>query len=444
MAACLDRIARLNPGLNAIVDALPDDRALALADEADRLIADGADTGPLHGLPIAIKDLEPAVGFRWTCGSLALANNTAGEDSAIVRRMKAAGAIAIGKTNVPEFGMGSQTYNMVYGVTRNPWNLTKTPGGSSGGAAAAVAAGLLPLADGSDVGGSLRNPASFTNLVGMRPSFGLVPDDPNPLPGVGFSVKGPMARSVDDVSLLLSVLTGREWSAHDNPLGGRQLRIAWSPDLGGLPLAPEVRHVVDAQRAIFVDLGCQVEEAHPDFSGVDEFFMTIRAARSWQTLGALLERHRDVLKPEAVWEIDVGSRVTAPQLAAAQAQHAAFLDRLRAFYERYDFLVCAVSQVAPFDVSLTWPREVAGVGMDTYVAWMKSAYWISATLGPAISVPAGFTDVGLPVGIQIAAAPGRDAGVLAVARQFEAANGAGRSRPPLAIDSETTLPRSAP
>jgi amidase len=328
--------------------------------------------------------------------------------------------------------MGSQTYNKVYGVTKNPWDVTKTPGGSSGGAAAAVAAGLLPLADGSDFGGSLRNPANFTNIVGMRPSYGLVPDEPNPLPDVGFGVKGPLARSVDDLALLLSVVAAREFEPIDAHL--RRLRIAWAPDLGGLPLDPRVRSIVNAQRATFVDLGCEVEDAHPDFGGVDDFFLTIRQARSWRTLGPLLALHRDRIKREAVWEIESGSRVTAEQLAAAQAAHRAFLDRMRRYHDRYDFIVCAVNQVPPFDVAIEWPREVGGVVMDNYIAWMKSAYWISATFGPAISVPAGFTADGLPVGIQIAGARGNDRGVLQLARAFERATGVGTQRPPIALD----------
>jgi len=431
MSLFLDRIARLNPQLNAIVAKAADEICLARADEADRALASGGDVGPLHGLPIAIKDLEPLKGFRWTRGSLAYEHEIATDDSALVARIKTAGAIPIGKTNVPEFGMGSQTYNRVYGVTANPWDVTKTPGGSSGGAAAAIAAGLLPMADGSDFGGSLRNPANFTNIVGMRPSYGIVPDDPNPLPDVGFGVKGPLARSVDDLALLFSVVAGRAFEPIDADVRGR--RIAWAPDLGGLPLDPRVRSIVHAQRATFVDLGCDVEDAHPDFSGVDDFFMTIRQARSWRTLGPLLASHRDGIKPDAVWEIESGSRVTAEQLARAQAAHRAFLDRMRRFHERYDFMVCAVNQVPPFDIALEWPREIDGVVMDSYIGWMKSAYWISATFGPAISVPAGFTGDGLPVGIQIAGARGNDLGVLQLARAFEAATGVGTRRPPIAL-----------
>jgi len=428
MTAFLARIHRLNPQLNAIVAMLDDETCLARADEADRALASGAIVGPLHGLPIAVKDLEPLAGFRWARGSLAYADDVASEDSEIVTRIKRAGAIPIGKTNVPEFGMGSQTYNKVYGVTKNPWDVTKTPGGSSGGAAAALAAGLLPLADGSDFGGSLRNPANFTNVVGMRPSFGLVPDDPNPLPDVGFGVKGPMARSVDDVAMLLSIVAGSTDPAYTK----QYPRIAWAPDLGSLPLDPRVRRVLDAQRHTFVDLGCIVEDAHPDFGGVDEFFMTIRQARSWRTLGPLLARHRDAIKPEAVWEIESGARITDAQLAAAQQQHREFLERMRRFHERYDFIVCAVNQVLPFDVTTEWPREINGVAMDNYISWMQSAYWISATYGPAISVPAGFSEEGLPVGIQIAGARGNDAGVLHLARLFEQATGVGRRHPSMA------------
>ena len=453
MAAFLDRIAAVNPRLNAIVAKLDDEACLAAADAADRALAGGRDVGPLHGLPIAVKDLEPAVGFRWTRGSHAYADEVAREDSAIVERMKRAGAIVIGKTNVPEFGMGSHTYNKVYGTTLNPWDVTKSAGGSSGGAAAAVAAGMLPIADGSDFGGSLRNPANFTNIVGMRPSVGLVPDAPNPLPGVGFGVKGPIARTVDDTALLLSVLadqaalkgcttdagttTGRTTQGRDIA----RARIAWSPDLGGLPIDTRVRSVVDAQRSVFESLGVQVDDACPDFSGVDEFFMTIRQARSWRTLGPLLDRHRNVIKPEAVWEIESGARISDAQLEDAQARHRAFIDRIRRFYERYDFLVCAVNQVPPFDASGDWPHEIAGVPMDNYVAWMKSAYWISATYGPAISVPAGFTEDGLPVGIQIAGAIGNDAGVLQIARAFERATRVGERRPPIRYSTDNSTRR---
>jgi amidase len=272
MAAHLDRIGRFNGALNAIVARLDDDRCLALASEADQRLASGSRIGPLHGLPIAFKDLESAIGFPVTLGSPIFARTQATVDTLIVERLRAAGAIPIGKTNVPEFGMGSHTFNAVFGATVNPWNVSKTAGGSSGGAAAALAAGLLPLADGSDLGGSLRNPANFNNVVGFRPSVGLVPTAPDPLPFLGYAVKGPLARSVSDAAFLLSVMAGDDprdpgcyasdpsifAGSLDRSLDG--IRIAWCPDLGGLPLDPRIRPVVDSHRRTFEDLGCSVEE----------------------------------------------------------------------------------------------------------------------------------------------------------------------------------------
>jgi len=442
MAAYLSRIARLNPRLNAIVGKFDDAACLALADEADRKQARGERLGPLHGLPMAFKDLEAAAGLRFTRGSPIFADEVATEDSLIVERLRAAGAIPIGKTNVPEFGMGSHTYNPVYGATRNPWDLTKSAGGSSGGAAAAVAAGLLPLADGGDLGGSLRNPANFNNIVALRPTVGLVPTAPTLMPLMGFSVKGPLARSVGDAAWLLSIMAGpdprdpgcypSQPSVFAGPLD-RDLtgtRVAWCPDLGGLPLDPRVRAVLDARRQTLVDLGCDVDDVAPDLSDADEVFLTIRRWMTFHTLGPLLAQHRDQLKPEAIAEIELGSRVTGAQLGAAVIRHTQLLDRVRRFQETYEFLLCAVNQLPPFDATLTWPSTVDGVAMEHYVAWMKSTYWISATCRPAASVPAGFTTDGLPVGVQIVGRHRDDLGVLQFAAAFEQATGVGRRRPP--------------
>jgi amidase len=309
--------------------------------------------------------------------------------------------------------MGSHSYNKVYGTTLNPYNLTKSAGGSSGGAGAALATGLLPLADGSDMGGSLRNPANFNNIVALRPSVGLVPIAPAMLPWIGFLVKGPMARSVADTAFLLSVMAGpdaRDPACHpsdsrlfDKPLvrSLRGVRVAWCPDLGGLPLDQRVRSVLDAQRKTFEDLGCVVEEACPDLSGADEVFLTIRRWRAWASLGSLLEEHRKEMKPEAISEIEAGSHLSGTEIAKAMTQHSDLLQRMRQFQEKYEFLLCAVNQLPPFDATLDWPKEIGGVKMEHYIAWMKSAYWITATFCPAISVPAGFTSDGLPVGIQI-------------------------------------------
>ena len=444
MSAHLTRIARLNPTLNAIVAKLPDEACLALADAADARLARGGAVGPLHGLPIAFKDLQPVVGFPCSQGSPIFREDRPAADSVLVERLRQAGAIAIGKTNVPEFGMGSHTYNGVYGTTLNPWNITKSAGGSSGGAGAALASGMLPIADGSDLGGSLRNPANFNNIVALRPTVGLVPTAPTAFPLLGFSVNGPMARTVDDVAWLLSVMAGVDprdpGSVPSDPAVFAEpldrsfagTRVAWCPDLGGLPLDPAVRLVLDRQRQTVVDLGCEVEDVAPDLASADEVFLTIRAFRTAATLGPLLNSHRDQLKPEAVWEIERGLSLTGADVAGAMIRHGELLERMRGFEERYAFVLCAVNQVPPFDVDMTWPRTIDGVPMDTYIAWMKSAYWISATFRPAASIPAGFTEDGLPVGLQIVGRYRDDRGVLQLAHAFEQATGFGHRRPPLA------------
>lgn len=442
MSAYLAQIHRLNPQLNAIVARLDDDRCMALAGAADQALARGGDVGPLHGLPTAFKDLEPAAGFPCTKGSPIYRDVVATEDSAIVERIRRAGAIAIGKTNVPEFGMGSQTYNNVYGVTRNPYDRTRTAGGSSGGAGAAVAAGLLPFADGGDLGGSLRNPANFNNVVALRPSVGLVPNTPVQIPFVSMTVKGPLARSVSDLAFLLSIVAGQDERdpqsyASDPSMFTRSLnrqftdvRVAWCPDLGGLPLDRRVRQVLDSRRSTFEDLGCIVEDACPDFGNVDDIFMTLRTWASWNVNGPLLSEHRAKMKPEAIWEIEQGSRLSGEDVARALMQQGQLFDRIRAFQERYEYLVCAVNQVPPFDAQQPWPQSIEGVAMENYVAWMKSAYWISTTCRPAISVPAGFTDDGLPVGVQIVGRYRDDVNVLKLAHAFEQATQFGQRRPP--------------
>jgi amidase len=442
MATFLSQINRLNPQINAIVGRLDDDACLALADAADRAMAKGDPVGPLHGLPTAFKDLESAAGLPFTKGSPIYKDVVATEDTVIVERIRRAGAIPIGKTNVPEFGMGSQTYNQVYGTTRNPYDLTKTAGGSSGGAGAALASGMLPFADGGDLGGSLRNPANFNNVVALRPTVGLVPNAPVDLPFVGMSVKGPMARSVSDVAFLLSIVAGEDprdpMCVPSTPqafAGSLErsftgVRVAWCPDLGGLPLDSRVRGVLDAQRAIFEGLGCIVEEACPEFGNVDEIFVTLRTWVSWQKYGPLLADHRARIKPEAVWDIERGAPLSGADVARALAQQGELLERMRRFQERYEFLVCAVNQVPPFDAGQPYPRSIDGVAMDTYIAWMKSAYWISATCRPAISVPAGFTADGLPVGVQIVGRFRDDLNVLKMAFAFEQATGVGTRRPP--------------
>ena len=445
MAAHLERISLINPTINAIVAKLDDERCLALADAADRRARTEDTLPPLHGLPIAFKDLQPAVGFPFTRGSPIYRDAMPEQDSVLVERLRHAGAIAIGKTNVPELGMGSHTYNKVYGTTFNPYDVTKSAGGSSGGAAAALATGMLPIADGSDLGGSLRNPGNFNNVIGVRPTVGLVPSDPNPFPLLGFAVNGPMARNVADAALLLSVMAGADprdpgcYPSDPAVFRGtlersfRGTRVAWCPDLGGLPLDPRVRAVLDGQRKAFETLGCFVEEACPDLSGADSIFLTIRRFRSAAMYGPLLTAHRDRLKPEAVWEVESGLALSSADVARAMIQHGELLDRVRRFQEKYSFILCAVNQVPPFDATSDWPRTIDGVIMDNYVAWMKSAYWITVTFRPAISVPAGFTPDELPVGLQIVGQYRDDFGVLQLAYAFEQATRCGDKRPSIAV-----------
>ena len=442
MTAYLAQISRLNPELNAIVAKLNDDACLELADRADRVLGNGGPIGPLHGLPTAFKDLEPAVGFPQSKGSPIFKDLMPDADSVMVERIRRAGAIPIGKTNVPEFGMGSQTYNRVYGTTRNPYDRTKTAGGSSGGAAVAVATGMLPIADGGDLGGSLRNPANFNNIVALRPSVGLVPVAPTPIPFVGVSTKGAMARSVSDVAFGLSILAGADsrdtqsFVSDPQAFAGslerdlRGVRVAWCPDLGGLPVDPRVRRVLDAQRQTFEELGCIVEEACPDFGNVNEIFLTLRTWASWSTYNELLAQHRSQIKADAIWDIESGAQVSGEEVGRALIQQGQLIERMRAFQQKFEFLICAVNQVPPFDATEPWPQSIDGVPMENYVAWMKTAYWISTTCCPAISVPAGFTREGLPVGVQIVGRYRDDLNVLKMAYAFEQATGFGTQRPP--------------
>jgi amidase len=443
MAAHLTRIERFNPRLNAIVAKLDDDECLALADAADRRTASGEPLLPLHGLPTAFKDLQAAVGFPYTRGSPIYKNTMPTEDTVFVERLRRAGVLVIGKTNVPEFGMGSHTYNKVYGTTVNPYDVTKSAGGSSGGAAVALAAGLMPIADGSDLAGSLRNPGNFNNIVGFRPSVGMTPTWPTSFPLLGFSVNGPLARTVADIALLMSVMTGPDsrdpslLPADPAVFRGtlerelRGVRVAWCPDLGGLPLENGVRTVLEAQRKTFEELGCIVEEAAPDLTDADSVFLTIRAFRSAATYGPLLAQYRDLLKPEAIAEVEQGQRLTTAAVAQALVKQGQLFDRMRRFEERYAFTLCAVNQLPPFDAKIDWPKAIAGVPMEHYIAWQKTCYWITATFRPAISVPAGFTPDGLPVGIQIVGRYRDDFGVLQLAAAFEQATNVGRRRPSL-------------
>lgn len=443
LGAHLAQIERVNPAVNAVVT-LSAERAMQAAADADQSHSTGTVLGPLHGLPLAVKDLHLTKGIRTTFGSPLFSGFVPDEDALIVERERAAGAIIVGKTNVPEFGAGSQTFNAVFGTTRNPYDVTKTCGGSSGGAAVALACGMVALADGSDMGGSLRNPASFCNVVGLRPSPGRVPSYPAQLGWHTFGVEGPMARTVADVALFLSAIAGPDrrspisideaGSRFALPLGRSftSTRVAWASL--GLPYEPEVRRVVDAQRDVFTQLGCTVDDAEPDLTGADEIFHT---GRAWLMEAQLGETYRNPalrpkLKSTLQWNIEQGAALTGPQIGRAELRRTAIYQRFRQFMETYEFLVLPVTQVLPFDVEIEWIREVDGVAMDTYIDWMRSCSWITVTGSPAISVPAGFSATGLPVGLQIVGRHHDDRGVLQLAHAFEEANQVGRRRPAIA------------
>jgi amidase len=444
VAAHVEQIERVNPRVNAVVT-LVADRAMAQARLLDDLLARGEVAGPLHGLPIAHKDLQLTKGVRTTFGSPIFKDFVPADDSLLVERLRRSGAVLVGKTNTPEFGAGSQTFNPVFGPTRNPYNVAKTCGGSSGGAAVALACGMVPVADGSDMGGSLRNPAAFCGVVGLRPSPGRVPTWPSVMAWSTLGVEGPMARTSADVALLLSAMAGPDrrspialtdaGSRFAAPLDRdfRGVRVAWSADVGGLPVEASVRDVLSAQRGAFQSLGCVVEDEEPDFANVDEVFKTLRAWVFVTGIGDIVRQHRASVKDTILWELDRGERLTAHDIGRAEATRTEIYHRMRQFMERYEFLVLPVTQVAPFDVELAYVTEINGVRMETYIDWMKSCYYISTTGQPAISVPAGFTGDGLPVGIQIVGRHQDDWGVLQMAHAFEQVSGVGRKWPALAV-----------
>lgn len=436
--AHIARIELYNPALNAVVT----DRfeaALEEAQAADQQLAAGQATGALFGLPVLHKDSFMTKGLRTTFGSRAFESHVPTEDSAVVRLQKAAGAITLGKTNLPEFGAGSHTFNAVFGATHNPYKPGYSPGGSSGGSAAALAAGFVPLADGSDMGGSLRNPASFCNVVGIRPSLGRVPMSPTGNAFNALTVGGPMARNVRDLALYMSVLCNADggdplsghhaFSAQLQAINTKGLRIAYSANLGGLPFEPAVQSVVEQGVRVLTDMGCTVEEAEPQFTGADDAFDVLRALAFATSYAPLRAEKGDLLKKTVRWNIDKGLNQSGADVARAERMHTQMFNRMRLFLQRYDFLVCPVSQVLPFPVDEEYPIEINGQPMDDYVAWMRSASRISLSGHPAMSVPCGFTDDGFPVGLQIVGRYGQEQALMEFALQFETANPVGKVRP---------------
>ncbi|MGO9990325.1 MAG: amidase [Steroidobacteraceae bacterium] len=438
MAAYLDHIEKVNPRVNAIV-ALQD-RALLLAqsDERDRQAARGELMGPLHGFPLAVKDLMPVRGIRTTMGSPILKDFVPNEDDIMVERLRAAGAIFIGKTNTPEFGLGSHTYNPVYGLTRNAYDQSRSAGGSSGGAAVSLALRMLPVADGSDYGGSLRNPAGWNNVFGFRTGYGLVPTSAPDgwLPSMG--VVGPMARNVPDLAMLLSVQAGYDArvplaTIGDGSVFRRRLeadfkgkRIAWSGDFRGyLPFEPGVLDVCRGSLKIFESMGCVVQEAQPDYS-IDAVWQAWLELRAWQAGASLLAYYSDpakraLMKPEAIYEVERGLKLTAFEVSAASVVRTEWYQAVRQFFEKYDYFVVPTAQLFPFDADIHWPKEIQGRQMQTYHEWMKCVLPITMAGCPAIAAPAGFGEQGLPIGIQIMGPTHAELACLQLAHAYDAA-----------------------
>jgi amidase len=441
VAAHLDRIAAVNPAINAVVS-LRAEGALADAKDADRRAAAGEPLGPLHGVPIAIKDLEDTAGLRTTYGSRAFADHVPTVDSLLVARLRLAGAIIVGKTNTPEFGAGSHTFNKVFGATRNPWAPDRSAGGSSGGAGAALAAGMLPLADGSDHGGSIRNPASFNNIVGLRPTPGLVPAGADGDPWNPASVHGPMARTVGDLALMLEAIAGPAPSSplsHGDPSKFhelapgelRGLRIAWCPDLGGLPIERAVLTVLERARERLVELGCHTESVELDLSAADEAFETLRAVGFVQAFGADPGALDPGLKQTIVWNVEQGLALDGAVVARALTVRARTFADVGRLLERFDVLVAPAAQVAPFPLEWEYPTEVAGVAMEHYLAWMRVCSRITVSAHPVAAVPAGFTEDGLPVGLQLVGRHRGDRALLQHAAAWEIASGLTACHPAL-------------
>lgn len=432
MQAVLARIDQLNPALNAYVT-LAREAALAEARAATNALRRKAALPPLHGIPVSIKDLTPTKGIRTTWGSKVFEHHVPEEDALIVQRLKAAGAIVVGKTNTPEFGAGANTFNAVFGATRNPWNLALTCGGSSGGAAVALATGMGPIAQGSDLGGSLRIPAAFCGVVGFRTTPGLVPAYPRELAWDSLSVYGPMARSVADVALMLSVIAGpddrapisyavdtREFLKAVRAPSVKGWRVAWTPDLGGLiPVDVEVARVAQGATAVFRSLGAKVENASPDFRDVNDIVLATRGLSMVAHHADKLPRWRDQMQQGLVWNIEQGLRLTPQEIGRAERLRTELWHRVRTFMETRELLILPTVAVPPFLVEQAYPTAINGRALENYTQWFFLTYGITLTGLPAISVPCGFTRDGLPVGLQIVGRRRQEAAVLCAAAAFE-------------------------
>jgi len=450
MGAYLDQIERHNPAANAIVALQDRGDLLRQAAEKDADLARGGPVGLLHGFPLAVKDLQPVRGIRFTQGSPIFQDTVAAIDSLPVQRLRDAGAVFIGKTNTPEFGLGSHTFNPVYGITRNAYDPTKSSGGSSGGAAVALALRMVPVADGSDYGGSLRNPAGWNNVYGFRTSIGRVPAPGREvwLPSMG--VNGPMARNVADLALLLSVQAGfspraplsmdSDGARFREPLAAqpRGKRIAWVGDFGGAtPCEPGVLDVCRGALATFEALGCVVEEAWPDYP-VEKVWEAFIRLRGWQLGGNLLGLYNDparrpLLKPEAVFEVETGAGLSAFDVTAASVIRTEWSEAVRRFFDRYDYLIAPTAQMFAFNADLDWPKEINGQTMRTYHEWMKAVALITMSGCPSLAAPAGFSASGGPMGIQIVAPVHHEFDCLQLAAAYEMAAPLSLRRAPPAL-----------
>lgn len=432
--AALARIAAVDPEVNALPTLCPE-RA---RDHARRVMAGKGETGAagwLAGLPLVVKDLTDVAGVRTTYGSPLFAEAVPKASDILVERLEARGGLVLAKSNTPEWGAGGNTFNDVFGRTLNPWDTRMTCGGSSGGSAVALATGMAWLATGSDLGGSLRLPASFCGVVGLRPSPGRVAHGPTREPFGPLWTDGPMGRTVADVALMLDAMTGPDrrdplaleapaapfLAAAERPSAPR--RVAWSPDLGVGPVDPEIAALSAAAVGRFADAGCVVEEVSLDLSAAREAFQTLRAASFATTMGPLLEHRREALKPEVVWNIEKGLALTAADIARAERQRAGIVAKMARLFETYDLLACPVAPVPPFPVEQRWVEDIAGERLATYVDWLALTFAVTLTGCPALSVPAALTDSGLPVGLQLIGRPRGEAALLSHAALFEGLTG---------------------
>ncbi len=428
--AAADRIDEVEKKVNAL-PTLCLDRA---RDRAKKYVAHHQDDPPphfLYGLPIAVKDLEDVAGVRTTYGSPIFAHHQPDRSDYLVEKLESNGAIVIGKSNTPEFGAGANTFNEVFGATRNPWNTALTCGGSSGGSAVALATGEVWLATGSDLGGSLRIPAGFCSVVGFRPSPGRVAAGPKQLPFQTLGVQGPMGRNVADAALMLDAQVGQHpgdplslprprtsyLEAVDRPT--KPKRIGYSPDLGIAPLDPEVKDICNRAAESWANLGTAVEAACPELKKAEPIFQILRAVLFASRFGPLLETHRDKLKPEVIWNIEKGLGLTADEIGRAERDRASLYHSTIDFFKDYDLLICPTVITPPFDVNIRYLAELGGVRFDSYISWLVMSFATTLTACPSISIPCGFTASGLPVGLQIVGPPKAEDKVLGAAALFE-------------------------